>query len=212
MRKVKSTVVTVSMLAFAGLTSAAEINNWLSSSGEVWKNAYGECWRNSSWTPATAHPDCDGALKRPVQVAEVSKPSQVDVTKPTATIAQAAATPPPIIKTSYSTDTLFDFDKSVIKPEGRKALDGLVDRLRNINVEVVIAVGHTDSIGSDAYNNKLGLRRAESVKAYLISRGLEKNRVYTESKGERQPVADNKTREGRARNRRVEIEVIGIAK
>ena len=117
-----------------------------------------------------------------------------------------------IVKQTFQAETLFDFDKSVIKPEGRKALDGLVDRLRNINVEVVIAVGHTDSIGSDAYNNKLGLRRAESVKAYLISRGLEKNRVYTESKGERQPVADNKTREGRARNRRVEIEVIGIAK
>ncbi|NDG16420.1 MAG: OmpA family protein, partial [Betaproteobacteria bacterium] len=50
------------MLAFAGLTSAAEINNWLSSSGEVWKNAYGECWRNSSWTPATAAPGCDGAI------------------------------------------------------------------------------------------------------------------------------------------------------
>jgi OOP family OmpA-OmpF porin len=76
-------------------------------------------------------------------------------------------------------------------------------------VEVVIAVGHTDSVGTDAYNEKLAVRRAESVKAYLLSKGLDSNRVYTEGKGEKQPVADNKTAEGRAKNRRVEIEVVG---
>ncbi|MBO0160588.1 OmpA family protein, partial [Vibrio parahaemolyticus] len=71
------------------------------------------------------------------------------------------------------------------------------------------AVGHTDSIGSDAYNQKLSVRRAEAVKAYLVSKGIEENRVYTEGKGEKQPVADNKTSEGRAKNRRVEVEVVG---
>ena len=203
------------MLAVASSAQAnlvvvpAAVDNWVSASGQPVKNGTGLCWRNSSWTPATAHPDCDGALKRPVQVAEVSKPSQVDVTKPTATIAQAAATPPAIVKTSYSTDTLFDFDKSVIKPAGKQALDELVAKLKGISIEVVIVVGHTDSIGTDAYNMKLGTRRAEAVKAYLISKGIEKSRVYTESKGERQPVADNKTVEGRAKNRRVEVEVVG---
>ena len=68
---------------------------------------------------------------------------------------------------------------------------------------------HTDSVGSDAYNQKLSVRRSEAVKAYLVSKGIEKNRVYTEGKGEKQPVADNKTSEGRAKNRRVEIEVVG---
>ena len=74
---------------------------------------------------------------------------------------------------------------------------------------MIIAVGHTDSIGTDAYNQRLSVRRAEAVKAYLVSKGIEKNRVYTEGKGEKQPVADNKTAEGRAKNRRVEIEVVG---
>jgi OOP family OmpA-OmpF porin len=74
---------------------------------------------------------------------------------------------------------------------------------------VIIAVGHTDSDGSDAYNQKLSVARSEAVKSYLVSKGVERNRVYTEGKGEKQPVADNKTREGKAKNRRVEIEVVG---
>ena len=110
---------------------------------------------------------------------------------------------------TYAADAFFDFDKSVLKPEGKAKLDDLVGKVKDINLEVVIAVGHTDSIGSDAYNQKLSVKRAETVKAYLVSKGIEKNRVYTEGKGEKQPVADNKTKEGQAKNRRVEIEVVG---
>jgi OOP family OmpA-OmpF porin len=104
---------------------------------------------------------------------------------------------------------LFDFDKSVIKPEGRSKLDDLAGKAKGVNLEVIIAIGHADSIGSDEYNQRLSVRRAESVKAYLVSKGIEANRVYTEGKGEKQPVASNKTAEGRAKNRRTEIEVIG---
>ena len=96
-----------------------------------------------------------------------------------------------------------------MKAEGRAKLDDLVGKIKGISLEVIIAVGHTDSVGSDAYNQKLSVKRAESVKAYLVTKGIEKNRVYTEGKGEKQPVADNKTPEGRAKNRRVEIEVVG---
>ena len=112
-------------------------------------------------------------------------------------------------KVTFAADVLFDFDKSVVKPEGKSKLDDLSGKVRGVNLEVVIAIGHADSIGSDAYNQKLSVRRAESVKAYLVSKGIEPNRIYTEGKGEKQPVADNKTKEGRAKNRRVEIEVIG---
>jgi OOP family OmpA-OmpF porin len=88
-------------------------------------------------------------------------------------------------------------------------LDDLVGKVKGINLEVIIAVGHTDSVGSDAYNQKLSVKRSDAVKAYLVSKGIEKNRVYTEGKGEKQPVADNKTSAGRSKNRRVEIEVVG---
>jgi OmpA-OmpF porin, OOP family len=115
-------------------------------------------------------------------------------------------------KVTFAADVLFDFDKAVIKPEGKSKLDDISNKAKGVNLEVVIAIGHADSVGSDAYNQRLSVRRAESVKAYLVSRGIEANRVYTEGKGEKQPVADNKTSDGRSKNRRVEIEVIGTRK
>jgi hypothetical protein len=88
-------------------------------------------------------------------------------------------------KVTLAADVLFDFDKSVLKNEGKNKLDDLASKVKAINLEVVIAIGHTDSIGSDAYNQKLSVRRAESVKAYLVSKGVEPNRIYTEGKGEK---------------------------
>ena len=177
------------------------IDNWQNGTSElVWKNGTNElCWRDANWTPATAAVDCDGALK-----AQVAAPAPAVVAPPVAPPPAAIAS-----KVTYSADAFFDFDKSVLKPAGKAKLDDLTSKIKDINLEVIIAVGHTDSVGSDAYNQKLSVRRAEAVKAYLVSKGIEKSRVYTEGKGEKQPVADNKTAAGRAQNRRVEIEVVG---
>jgi OOP family OmpA-OmpF porin len=187
------------------------IDNWQNGTGElVWKNGTNElCWRDSSWTPATAAKGCDGAL---VVAAPAPPPPPVARPAPPPPPAARPPAPPPppaATKVTYAADAFFDFDKSVLKPDGKAKLDDLVSKVKGINLEVIIAVGHTDSIGTDAYNQRLSVRRAEAVKAYLVSKGIEKNRVYTEGKGEKQPVADNKTAEGRAKNRRVEIEVVG---
>jgi OOP family OmpA-OmpF porin len=123
--------------------------------------------------------------------------------------APVVVAPPAATKVTYAADAFFAFDKAVLKPEGKAKLDDLVGKVKDINLEVIIAVGHTDAVGTDGYNQKLSVKRSEAVKAYLVSKGIEKNRVYTEGKGEKQPVADNKTGEGRAKNRRVEIEVVG---
>ena len=146
---------------------------------------------------------------KPAPPPEPKPAPKVEAPKPT----PAPEKPKPVAeKVTFAADVFFDFDKSVIKPEGKSKLDDLANKVKGINLEVVIAIGHADSIGSDAYNERLSVRRAESVKAYLVSKGIQANRVYTEGKGEKQPVADNKTREGRSKNRRVEIEVIGTRK
>ncbi|TDQ39283.1 adhesin transport system outer membrane protein [Tepidicella xavieri] len=120
-----------------------------------------------------------------------------------------AATPAPAPeKVTFSSDALFDFDSAVLKPEGRRSLDELITRIKAIDLEVVIAVGHTDGIGSDAYNQRLSLRRAEAVKAYMVNQGVPADRVRTEGRGKAEPVASNATAEGRARNRRVEVTVV----
>ena len=172
------------VLAVVSSTAFAS-DNWENTSGINWRNGDGTlCWRDSSWTPATAAKGCDGAL-----------------VAPKATVTSS--------KITLQADTLFDFDKSALKPEGQMALDNLADKLKNVKIEVAVAVGNTDSIGTDAYNMALGQRRAAAVKTYLVSKGLPADRIYTESKGKSNPVASNATAEGRARNRRVDVEVVG---
>jgi len=201
----------VSLGLVASVTSVQANDNWQSASGP-WKNSTGQCYRDSYWTPATADPRCDGALQpapapaAPAPVAAAPAPAPA----PKAAPAPAPAPAPAIAsKVTYAADAFFDFDKSVLKPEGKAKLDDLVAKIKQINLEVIVAVGHTDSVGTVAYNQKLSVRRAEAVKAYLVSKGIEKNRIYTEGKGEKQPIADNKTAQGRAKNRRVELEVVG---
>ena len=208
MKKLNKVAMLIASAALATAAGAQTIDNWKNGSNElVWKNGTNElCWRDASWTPATAAAGCDGALAAP---APAPAPAAAPAAPAPAPAPAAAPAAPTSSKVTYAADAFFDFDKAVLKPEGKAKLDDLASKVQGINLEVIIAVGHTDSVGSDAYNQKLSVRRAEAVKAYLVSKGIEKNRVYTEGKGEKQPVADNKTKEGRAKNRRVEIEVVG---
>jgi len=217
MKKLNKVAILIAATALAtALTTAAgaqSVDNWRAADGTTWKNGTNElCWRDASWTPATAAVGCDGAI-----VAPKAAPVVAPVAAPAAPVAAPAPAPAPApatvavaaAKVTYAADAFFDFDKAVLKPEGKAKLDDLVGKVKGINLEVIIAVGHTDATGPDSYNQKLSVKRSEAVKAYLVSKGIEKNRVYTEGKGEAQPVADNKTKEGRSKNRRVEIEVVG---
>jgi len=169
------------------------------SNGTIVRSGTGLCWRTGYWTPADSVAGCDGAL--------------VAAAAPASPAAPVAAAPVPTAeKVTFAADAFFDFDKATLKPDGKAKLDDLASKLNGLNLEVIIAVGHTDSVGSDAYNQKLSIRRAEAVKGYLVNKGVDAKRVYTEGKGEKQPVATNKTAAGRAQNRRVEIEVVGTRK
>ncbi len=121
---------------------------------------------------------------------------------------QLSRTEPTVV--TFQADILFDFDKSALKPEGKVYLDSLISRIKGVDVEIVIAIGHSDSIGSEAYNQLLSERRAVSVKNYLVSQGIPAGKVRAEGRGESQPVASNKTAEGRAKNRRVEVTIYPV--
>ena len=202
-------------LGMGANTAVAQVGEgYWGSSGIYVKNATGLCWHAGYWTPAMATVECDPDLVPKKPAPPPPPPAPVVAPPPPPAPAPPPPPPPPAPKpvsekVTMAADAHFDFDKSVLKPEGKAKLDDLVGKLKAVNLEVVIAIGHTDSIGSDAYNRKLSMRRADAVKAYMVSKGIEANRIYTEGKGESQPIADNKTKEGRAKNRRVEIEVVG---
>jgi OOP family OmpA-OmpF porin len=137
---------------------------------------------------------------------------------PAAAPPPAAAPSPAGVRVTLDADALFDFDKAVLRPAGRTALDEFHGKLKSINPEVIIAVGHADRFGSDTYNQKLSDKRAAAVRDYLIAKGVEPNRVHAEGKGETQPmtVAGECAGAKSAKviaclqpDRRVEIEVVG---
>lgn len=212
----KLSVVFLSLACLAGVVQAQPYDNWVSSDGTVWRNSANEfCWRDAAWTQATASPGCDGAIAPKKPVAQVA-PAVAPVVKPPVVVppAPVVAPPAPVIpaKVTFAAAAFFDTDKAALKPEGKAQLDDLLGKLKSVNWDVLVAVGHTDSRGSAAWNNDLSLRRAEAVKAYLLSKGLSQQQVKTDGKGSAMPVADNSTAAGRAKNRRVEIEVVGVSK
>jgi OOP family OmpA-OmpF porin len=182
----------------------------------VAKSGFGLCWRTGYWTPAAAAKDPAGCeCDKDLLPKEVCEPKMAAAAAP----AGAVAGPKPAgEKITVAADALFDFNKAVLRPAGKAKLDELVSKAQAIKLEVILAVGHTDRIGGDAYNQKLSEKRAAAVKEYLVSKGIEANRVYTEGKGEKQPVTGDKCK-GAAKSkalidclqpdRRVDIEVIG---
>jgi OOP family OmpA-OmpF porin len=207
----------------AGIAQAQERVYVIDQRGAVATSGAGLCWRTGYWTPAAAAKDpagcqCDKDLL-----------SASECGAPAAAPAATAPTPPPRPavapqneKITLAADALFDFNKAVLRPEGQTSLDNIAAQASQLNLEVIVAVGHTDRIGKDAYNQRLSERRAAAVKQYLISRGIADNLIYTEGKGKTQPVTGdacaNLGREnGRNKklveclqpDRRVDIEVIG---
>ncbi|MGH8347579.1 MAG: OmpA family protein [Pseudomonas sp.] len=108
---------------------------------------------------------------------------------------------------TLSDDVLFAFNQSELTPTAKSRLDALMSKFEDADVVSIKVVGHTDSVGSDAYNQALSERRARSVAEYLLSQGVVPNKVTSEGKGESQPIADNETEEGRAKNRRVDLHI-----
>ncbi|MBS4017750.1 MAG: OmpA family protein [Dechloromonas sp.] len=214
-KNIAKKTLAVALLAGIGFSAVAQERVYVIDQRDVVaKSGTGLCWRTGYWTPAGAAADkagceCDKDLL----------PKETCEGKAAAPAPAAVAGPKPTgEKITVAADALFDFNKAVLRPEGKAKLDELVAKAAQIKLEVILAVGHTDRIGGAAYNQKLSEKRAAAVKEYLVAKGIEANRVYTEGKGKTQPVTGD-TCKGNAKtqalinclqpDRRVDIEVIG---
>jgi OOP family OmpA-OmpF porin len=217
----------------AGAAAQANPNNtgyWVSPQMppeiNVWRSGnYGDprisnlCWRAGYWTPAMAIIECDPDL-----VPKPAPPPPPAVVAPPPPPPPAPPPPPPaaqVQKITLASKALFDFDKAVLKPEGKAAIDTeIIAKLRDVQkLELVLVTGHTDRIGTQAYNQKLSERRADAVRDYLVSKGVARDKIETLGMGKTQPVpgvvctmtAMKELIACLAPNRRVEVEVKGEA-
>jgi OOP family OmpA-OmpF porin len=169
----------------------------------------GLCWHTGAWTQDSAAAPCDLTNKPVVAVAipPVAAPQPILV----------AAAPVPQ-KITFSGDAMFTFDESVLKPEGKTMLDGLVRQLDGATFDTILATGHTDRYGSDSYNQKLSERRAQAVKDYLVSKNVQASRIDASGKGKSDPVTKANDCQGAKRaavvaclqpDRRVDVELTG---
>lgn len=203
----------------AGVAQAQERVYVIDQRNAVTKSGTDLCWRTGYWTPAAAANDaagceCDRDLL-PKEKCEAAP-------RTTAAAPRGTTAAPVGDKITLAADALFDFDKAVLRSEGKASLDQVVAKSQELKLEVILAVGHTDRIGRDAYNQTLSEKRAAAVKEYLVSKGIEPNRIYTEGKGRTQPVTGDQCKKMGAENgrnkklveclqpdRRVDIELIG---
>lgn len=186
--------------------------------GVVTRNSYRECWHTGFWTPSMAIEECDPGLVMKPKVAELPPPVTVVssavispvVEPPPPLVEQAppvverpvpavvarspfedlpATSAGPAVAAYFDAEALFDFDKSVVTPEGRKILDEKIASSMGMNPEVTLLLitGYADRIGTDAYNQGLSERRANAVKAYLVKQGIAAERMKTSGKGESEP-------------------------
>jgi len=205
MKKFPKLLLCSAALAFAaGPAFANNVPNVTDASGNAVRDASGTCVMSSG----VSSPEC---MPKP-EPAKPAAPAPAPAAPTPAAPAPAAKPAPASVKQAIviQADALFDFDKSVVRPDGKKTIDAAMAKLAGISLEMVIATGHTDSIGTEAYNQKLSERRAAAVKDYLVSKGMPASKITTIGKGELQPVATNKTAEGRQKNRRVDIEFKGV--
>ena len=221
-------------LAFAALSGIATAQNLpaadssfvTENGGAVLMTASGLCVHTASGPAAPSSPQCDPNYRAPVVAqyvapapAEQPAPRAPAVVQAPAPIVVAAIKPAPVmIKVSVNADTLFDFDKSVLRPAGRDSLDAFVGSIKDINPEVISAVGHTDRLGTDSYNQRLSEQRVAAVRDYLMTKGIASNRIHTEGKGETQPMTKAGDCKGGKNtsviaclqpDRRVDLDVVG---
>ena len=186
--------------------------------GNIVRDIYGSCVRTIHWSEAASIDSCEGRKAKPVVVAPkpvVVAPKPVVVAPKPVVVAPKPVVVAPVYKisaqeinTPLAFSGFFVTGSSTLNAEAKSKLNDYVDYLNQVPTANIKISGYTDSRGSASFNQKLSLKRANSVKSYLVSKGVAANRVDTVGLGESNPIASNNTRVGRAENRRVELEII----
>lgn len=201
-------MATLSVAAFS--TQAADIPSEGSTAyvidkdGDVVRDRWGRCVRSIDWTVETSIDACEGREPKPAPVVAVPEPKPMPVIAPKAPVEEPKIVP----NVPAQFRGFFDTNSADLKPVAFGELDAYADYLNQMNDTSVKVTGHTDSRGAEAYNQKLSERRANAVKTYLEDKGIAADRINASGAGETQPIASNKTKEGRAENRRVEVEIV----
>jgi OmpA-OmpF porin, OOP family len=186
-------------------------------SGNIVTNGSGNCWRLGQWTPALAVEPCDPTIKN----AAVPVPAPMESTPLAAAPVEKAVVPVKALpqRMNFSAHALFDFDKAVLKSEGKVMLDDVADQLKDVSVGQIEVTGHTDRLGSNAYNQKLSAERAKVVRDYLVSIRVAANRIDAKGMGETQPMTTANQCPGKQSkaliaclqpDRRVDVELQGM--
>ncbi len=207
MKRVVAMTLVAALLGFGGVAQAAKVwddMSWWGNTGATPMPTEDTKGRSGYWwwptEPASNAGDAELWGNRGIVYHAWEKPAPPPPPPPPA----PPAPPAPIVKHEWPVlnEVLFDFDKSVLKPEGKTAVGQVVDVMKKYPKDTVLVEGHTDSVGADDYNMGLGQRRADSVKCFMVENGIDAGRISTKSLGESQPAVPNDTREQRALNRR----------
>lgn len=222
----------VLLASAAGMASAHDVPNagyLIDSRGTLVKNNFNQCWRTGYWTPALAVAECDPDLVKKAEPKMAEAPRAAEPAPTSMGAPEAAPAPmvaigpekPAFEKVTLQAETLFDFDKAVVRADGKKILDeDVIAKMKNYpQVEVVLLTGHADRIGTEQYNMNLSEKRAAAIREYLVAAGVDTSRIETAAKGESEPVvacSEVKGKEHRTNkklveclqpNRRVVIEI-----
>ena len=190
-----------SVLVAAGASTALAASGYVvDSEGQVVTSGFGECVKNGAWNQDLSTAECDPALAARLEGKGAADLAAVEPSTPE----------PTLLRLSDKRNVTFELNSATLTPAAIDELDRLLGKIREFDqIDTINVVGHTDSTGSESYNQSLSEQRAASVSQFLESRGVRAASLSTFGEGEANPVADNKTREGRAMNRRVDILISG---